>query len=182
MSPSITVVLWGVGNCTIRAIIPKITIAITSRMTVDWCFSSIENELKKQVISRGFVHFCSNEVRFHSLFDRSSARKGPDHRFGCWYVSSLHRVPYRCCGEVLHACMLFKSDIMQWCHHCKRLEPIYEAVAEALTKRYPQVVFAQVDVNDNPRIGRLEKLSGVPIIRYFKSGKPLPYEGRMDKQ
>ena len=44
------------------------------------------------------------------------------------------------------------------------------------------MVFAQVDVNDNPRIGRLEKLSGVPIIRYFKNGKPLPYEGRMDKQ
>lgn len=44
------------------------------------------------------------------------------------------------------------------------------------------MLFTQVDVNDNPRIGRQEKLSGVPVIRYYKDGKPLSYQGRMSEE
>lgn len=61
---------------------------------------------------------------------------------------------------------------------CQKLAPHFAEAALQLEKECPQLVFAEIDVIENPRIGRLLKLKGVPTLMYFKKQNPISYPGR----
>lgn len=41
--------------------------------------------------------------------------------------------------------------------------------------KYPSLVMAEIDVSENPKIGRELKLQGIPFICYYKNGKRIDY-------
>ena len=59
---------------------------------------------------------------------------------------------------------------------CQKLAPHFAEAALQLEKECPQLVFAEIDVIENPRIGRLLKLKGVPTLMYFKKQNPIRSE------
>ena len=59
---------------------------------------------------------------------------------------------------------------------------MYVETALEVTKQYPNVVFAEIDVGENPKIGRELQLRGVPTLIFFKDGKSLQYEGKPSQE
>lgn len=57
-----------------------------------------------------------------------------------------------------------------WCGHCKKLEPIWNELAEKSS-----VTIAKYNVveNDHPDI----QVQGFPTLRYYRDGKPIEYTG-----
>jgi thioredoxin 1 len=54
-----------------------------------------------------------------------------------------------------------------WCGPCRALGPIVEEVS----KRYPDVTFAKVDVDENPELCQLFNIQSIPFVAKFKDGK-----------
>ncbi len=50
-----------------------------------------------------------------------------------------------------------------WCPPCKAIKPIYEELA----KKYPQVAFGKVDVDDNSDAATEFEISAVPTFVFF---------------
>lgn len=48
--------------------------------------------------------------------------------------------------------------------------------------KLPNVVVAEVDVQENPKIGRRLNLQGVPFICYYKNGKKIDFTKEPTKQ
>ncbi|MCP3683414.1 MAG: hypothetical protein GY861_12060 [bacterium] len=68
-----------------------------------------------------------------------------------------------------------------WCGHCKKLEPIYNEVAEKLQKSNPNIVLAKMDATAN----EVEEVSiqGFPTIKFWPRGNkssPMDYSGDRD--
>lgn len=62
-----------------------------------------------------------------------------------------------------------------WCGHCKKLEPIYEKLAEALDGK---VNVAKVDVPTSRDLGSRFEIRGFPTIKFFSKGKVYTYKGK----
>eukprot|EP00013_Stygamoeba_regulata_P008559 CAMPEP_0177676454 /NCGR_PEP_ID=MMETSP0447-20121125/27804_1 /TAXON_ID=0 /ORGANISM="Stygamoeba regulata, Strain BSH-02190019" /LENGTH=159 /DNA_ID=CAMNT_0019185031 /DNA_START=110 /DNA_END=590 /DNA_ORIENTATION=- len=54
-----------------------------------------------------------------------------------------------------------------WCGPCKMIAPQYEALAKA----HPNVVFAKVDVDENPDVAGRFGVSAMPTFVAFKGGR-----------
>ncbi|MBU7032401.1 MAG: thioredoxin [Theionarchaea archaeon] len=57
-----------------------------------------------------------------------------------------------------------------WCMPCKMIEPTVEALAE---KMKGQVVFARLNVDENPRTSTQFQVMSIPTLIVFKKGSPV---------
>ena len=55
----------------------------------------------------------------------------------------------------------------EWCGPCKSMHPIFES----LSKDYPNVQFARVNVDNNQNISMKFAVQSIPTFIMFKSGK-----------
>ncbi|KAH7476189.1 hypothetical protein PRIC1_000199 [Phytophthora ramorum] len=62
-----------------------------------------------------------------------------------------------------------------WCGHCKKLEPIYETVANDLKG---EVNVAKVDVTANSELGKRFGIRGFPTVLHFSHGKSYKFAGK----
>ncbi|KAI9906157.1 hypothetical protein PsorP6_013951 [Peronosclerospora sorghi] len=62
-----------------------------------------------------------------------------------------------------------------WCGHCKKLEPIYEQVADELKG---EVNVAKVDVTYNAELGKRFNIRGFPTVLHFSHGKVYKFTGK----
>lgn len=71
--------------------------------------------------------------------------------------------------EVLEVKRLVVVDFYaDWCHPCKRLAPIVEALAK---ENYPKLKVCKLDIDENRSIYIRYKIRGIPILIFFKEGK-----------
>jgi len=56
-----------------------------------------------------------------------------------------------------------------WCGPCKQIKPIYEDMA----KKYTQVAFGKVDVDDNPDAAIEAQISAVPTFIAYVGEEPV---------
>jgi len=89
-------------------------------------------------------------------------------------------------GTTFNDIVLDKSkDVMielyaPWCGHCKKLEPIYNELAEKVQKELPNVVIAKMDATANDAPHPEYQAKGFPTILFAPAGskdKPVPYKG-----
>ena len=64
---------------------------------------------------------------------------------------------------------------IQFCSFCGQLKPIFIEVASEMKAKYPQLLFAEIDLQDNPKIGRQLKVTRLPYVTYYKNGKKIEY-------
>ncbi len=62
---------------------------------------------------------------------------------------------------------VFVDFYADWCGPCKMLAP----VVEDLSKEYTDVVFAKVNVDDNPEIAQRYGIMSIPTLIAFKNGE-----------
>lgn len=71
--------------------------------------------------------------------------------------------------EVLQSDKLVLVDFYaDWCHPCKQLAPIIEALAK---ENYPKLKVCKLDIDENRDIYVRYKVRGIPILIFFKEGK-----------
>jgi thioredoxin 1 len=58
----------------------------------------------------------------------------------------------------------------EWCGPCRMMRPIFERLSEAYSGR---VVFASLNVDDNPDIAVKYGVIGIPTFLVFVGGKPV---------
>nr|XP_028587975.1 protein disulfide-isomerase A4 isoform X1 [Podarcis muralis] len=68
-----------------------------------------------------------------------------------------------------------------WCGHCKRLAPEYEKAAKELSKRMPPIPLAKVDATAETDLAKRFDISGYPLLKIFRKGKPFDYNGPREK-
>lgn len=56
-----------------------------------------------------------------------------------------------------------------WCGPCKMLAPI----VEELSNEIEEIIFAKLNVDDNPLIAQQFKVASIPTMIVFKNGKPI---------
>ncbi len=54
-----------------------------------------------------------------------------------------------------------------WCGPCKMLSPVVEELAEA----HPEIRVAKVNVDENPELAMVYRISAIPALLLFKDGK-----------
>jgi len=57
-----------------------------------------------------------------------------------------------------------------WCMPCRMIEPTVEALAE---KMKGQVIFARLNVDENPRSSAQFQVMSIPTLIVFKNGSPV---------
>ncbi|MCM8771907.1 MAG: thioredoxin [Candidatus Omnitrophica bacterium] len=57
-----------------------------------------------------------------------------------------------------------------WCMPCKIMIPVFEKLAE---KYKNKIVFAKVNVDENPEIAEKYKIMSIPTFIFFKNGNKL---------
>ena len=57
----------------------------------------------------------------------------------------------------------------EWCGPCKMMHPVFES----LSKKYPKIKFARVNVDNNQNIAMRFRVQSIPTFIMFKSGKIL---------
>lgn len=62
-----------------------------------------------------------------------------------------------------------------WCGHCKKMEPMYEELAQKLKG---EVNVAKVDVPANRDLGTRFEIKGFPTLKFFSKGKVYTYKGK----
>lgn len=55
-------------------------------------------------------------------------------------------------------------------------------VAEEIRKKHPNVIVAEIDLQENPKIGRELNLQGFPFICYYKNGKRIDFSKERTKE
>ncbi len=53
-----------------------------------------------------------------------------------------------------------------WCGPCKSFAPIYEAAAE----QHPELVFAKVNVDEEPELIAKHQIRAIPTLKVFRTG------------
>lgn len=56
----------------------------------------------------------------------------------------------------------------EWCGPCRMMSP----VMEELSKKYTNVTFAKLNVDENPGIAQRFGVQGIPTFIFFRGGKP----------
>ena len=54
-----------------------------------------------------------------------------------------------------------------WCGPCKMLSPVVEELAEA----HPEIAVAKVNVDENPELAMVYRISAIPALILFRDGK-----------
>ncbi|MDY5221005.1 MAG: thioredoxin [Eubacteriales bacterium] len=54
-----------------------------------------------------------------------------------------------------------------WCGPCKMLSPVVEELAAA----HPEIAVAKVNVDENPELAMVYRISAIPALILFKDGK-----------
>jgi thioredoxin 1 len=57
----------------------------------------------------------------------------------------------------------------EWCGPCKAIAPVLEELAA----EYPDVVFAKLNVDDNPDAARKYEVMSIPTLLVFRDGMPV---------
>ena len=66
-----------------------------------------------------------------------------------------------------------------WCGVCKEISPAFLE----LSKKYPQVAFAKVNVEHNEETAKFADVIPIPTFLYFKSGKQVrDFHGKNPKE
>jgi thioredoxin 1 len=55
-----------------------------------------------------------------------------------------------------------------WCGPCKTLKPIFNKAANDFAGK---ASFATIDVDENPVVSELYRVSSIPLLLFFKGGK-----------
>lgn len=58
----------------------------------------------------------------------------------------------------------------EWCGPCKRLEPVYQELADQLGQ---QAAFADVNIDMSPDVASALGIQSIPTVVLFKDGKPV---------
>ncbi|EDX02494.1 thioredoxin domain-containing protein 5 homolog [Drosophila yakuba] len=61
--------------------------------------------------------------------------------------------------------------VAPWCPHCKRLQPLWEQLAEMMNVDNPKVVIARVDCTKHQELCATHQVTGYPTLRLFKLGE-----------
>ena len=56
-----------------------------------------------------------------------------------------------------------------WCGPCRGFAPVFEAAA----KDHPGILFAKVNVDENPDLARQFGVRAIPTLMAFRNGKPV---------
>ena len=54
-----------------------------------------------------------------------------------------------------------------WCGPCKMLSPVVEELAEV----HPEIAVAKVNVDENPELAMVYRISAIPALILFRDGK-----------
>ena len=54
-----------------------------------------------------------------------------------------------------------------WCGPCKMLSPVVEELAET----HPEIAVAKVNVDENPELAMVYRISAIPALILFRDGK-----------
>ncbi|KAH8419665.1 hypothetical protein KR009_000409 [Drosophila setifemur] len=78
-------------------------------------------------------------------------------------------------GETFDAAIsagnVFVKFFAPWCGHCKRLQPLWEQLAEIMHVDEPKVIIAKVDCTQHQALCAAHQVTGYPTLRLFKLGE-----------
>ncbi|KAH8368110.1 hypothetical protein KR084_007024 [Drosophila pseudotakahashii] len=66
---------------------------------------------------------------------------------------------------------VFVKFFAPWCGHCKRLQPLWEQLAEIMNVDEPKVIIAKVDCTKHQTLCGTHQVTGYPTLRLFKQGE-----------
>ncbi|XP_017115132.1 thioredoxin domain-containing protein 5 homolog [Drosophila elegans] len=66
---------------------------------------------------------------------------------------------------------VFVKFFAPWCGHCKRLQPLWEQLAEIMNVDEPKVIIAKVDCTKHQTLCATHQVTGYPTLRLFKLGE-----------
>ncbi|KAH8315395.1 hypothetical protein KR067_003003 [Drosophila pandora] len=66
---------------------------------------------------------------------------------------------------------VFVKFFAPWCSHCKRLQPLWEQLAEIMNVDDPKVIIAKVDCTQHQALCGAHQVTGYPTLRLFKQGE-----------
>lgn len=76
---------------------------------------------------------------------------------------------------------MFISYTAQWCGHCKRLHPTWDALADQLAEEGSAVTMANIDADVNSGAGRSAGIRGFPTLKFIdESGTVTEYSSGHD--
>ncbi|XP_017088141.2 thioredoxin domain-containing protein 5 homolog [Drosophila bipectinata] len=77
---------------------------------------------------------------------------------------------------------VFVKFFAPWCSHCKRLQPLWEQVAEIMNVDDPKVIIAKVDCTQHQALCGAHQVTGYPTLRLFKQGEKesIKFKGTRD--
>jgi thioredoxin-like negative regulator of GroEL len=58
-----------------------------------------------------------------------------------------------------------------WCGHCKAFKPVYATAASSFSATQSGAKFARLDAAEHKRIGKEQRITGLPTIRAYFRGK-----------